>query len=65
MERKLTCIICPRGCRLTVALDGKEAGAVILPPYRVRIEGETNSYHFTLSIILSIEADVLYIIASV
>ena len=25
MERKLTCIICPRGCALTVSLDGEGA----------------------------------------
>lgn len=25
MERKLTCIVCPRGCALTVTLDGENA----------------------------------------
>lgn len=28
MKRELTCIICPRGCRLTVELDGGEVSSV-------------------------------------
>ncbi len=28
MERKLTCIVCPLGCELTVQLDGKTVTAV-------------------------------------
>ncbi|MBQ8174717.1 MAG: DUF1667 domain-containing protein [Clostridia bacterium] len=28
MERELTCIICPRGCRMKVALEGKEVVSV-------------------------------------
>ena len=29
-ERKLTCIICPRGCSLTVTLDGEGAAAEVV-----------------------------------
>ena len=32
MERKLTCIVCPLGCQLTVELKGKEV---------VKVEGNT------------------------
>ena len=32
MERKLTCIVCPLGCQLTVELSGKEV---------VKVEGNT------------------------
>ena len=32
MERKLTCIVCPLGCQLTVTLNGKEV---------VKVEGNT------------------------
>ena len=32
MERKLTCIVCPLGCQLTVALSGKEV---------IKVEGNT------------------------
>lgn len=28
MERKLTCIVCPLGCQLTVKLNGKEVAEV-------------------------------------
>ena len=32
MQKQLTCIVCPKGCQLTVTLEGKEV---------VSVEGQT------------------------